>query len=784
MKRIALFLIVVVLSLETKAFTYNDIHARQSPEWFREAVVYQISLRAFTPEGTLNAAAERLPYLKDLGVTVLYLLPPYVSDDDQNRANWSPRQLESGFTSGRNPYRLKDYFHIDPEYGTDEDMKAFVKQAHELGLRVFFDLVYGHCGPNSNLWQSHPDWFKYDKNGNPLLTKYNFPIPDMSNSAVRTYFKTNMVNLILEYGADGFRCDASNLVPLDFWEEARTFCQTVKPDIVMIGEEENPANTRFAFDATYSWNICYRTIMRSGLMQGQHPHAKGKGAAVIREWYGKYMDRVPKGSLYLHMTDNHDWSTDSFDERAEKVLGHANQELGLATIFAIEGVPFIYNGQEIADSHRHSLFGHEGCHIDWSKSDSEAAIKRKEVVKKLIEMRKSHRALTHGTLDFIDNDRPQEILSFRRTDPVSGENVVFVANFSPEKVSVTLVGGRKITLEGWGYTFLICCNSSYPEVVRIQGGEFHVQGIALDKEKGCMYASFTSAFFKTDMEGNVIGSVTGMNGHMGDVVFDPVRRKVYASLEMKGDEIGKNISENLHAGVWGEAGSRFCIAEISVDDITGPGTPFDQAIKLYDVGEALDDYLAEVKVGDKVLKHRYGCSGIDGITIAPAFGADSKSSRLYVAYGVYGDTLRCDNDHNVLLCYSLDRLEEPESKYFVYTGNTTYGIQNLAYDSFTDRMYLAVYPGKKSKFPNNRLFAIDMKQVPYPAVLEGVPYHSGEAMHVDVCAGYDFGWGSTGFCPLGDGRYYISHNSKQDGKQICAATMYRHSSADDGPFVR
>ena len=76
MKRIALFLIVVVLSLETKAFTYNDIHARQSPEWFREAVVYQISLRAFTPEGTLNAAAERLPYLKDLGVTVLYLLPP------------------------------------------------------------------------------------------------------------------------------------------------------------------------------------------------------------------------------------------------------------------------------------------------------------------------------------------------------------------------------------------------------------------------------------------------------------------------------------------------------------------------------------------------------------------------------------------------------------------------------------------------------------------------------------------------------------------------------------
>ena len=196
---------------------------------------------------------------------------------------------------------------------------------------------------------------------------------------------------------------------------------------------------------------------------------------------------------------------------------------------------------------------------------------------------------------------------------------------------------------------MIGCNPSYPEVIRIQGGKFHVQGIALDKEKECMYVSFTSDFYKTDMEGNVIGSVTGMNGHMGDVVFDPVCRKVYASLEMKGDDIGRNISNNLDAGVYGESGSRFCIAEISVDKITGPDTPFDQAIKLHDVGEALDDYLAEVKVGDKVLKHRYGCSGIDGITIAPTFGADSKSSRLYVAYGVYGDTLRCDNDHNVLL---------------------------------------------------------------------------------------------------------------------------------------
>ena len=161
---------------------------------------------------------------------------------------------------------------------------------------------------------------------------------------------------------------------------------------------------------------------------------------------------------------------------------------------------------------------------------------------------------------------------------------------------------------------MIGCNPSYPEVIRIQGGKFHVQGIALDKEKECMYVSFTSDFYKTDMEGNVIASVTGMNGHMGDVVFDPVCRKVYASLEMKGDDIGRNISNNLDAGVYGESGSRFCIAEISVDKITGPDTPFDQAIKLHDVGEALDDYLAEVNLGYIDIQHAEGLGRLPAST--------------------------------------------------------------------------------------------------------------------------------------------------------------------------
>jgi len=324
----------------------------------------------------------------------------------------------------------------------------------------------------------------------------------------------------------------------------------------------------------------------------------------------------------------------------------------------------------------------------------------------------------------------------------------------------------------------------YPDEIIIEGERLHVQGIALDVKKNCLYASFTSAFFKTNMQGNVVGSITGINGHLGAMTFDPESRKVYASLEKKGDAIGRGVSDAIGASRHKESQSRFYIAEIDVDKIKKHDTPFDKAVRLYEVSEAVKDYLATVEVDGKALKHRYGCSGIDGITIGPRFGDKSSEDKcLYVAYGVYGDTLRCDNDHNILLAYRLDDLEKPEHKFFIHTGNTRYGVQNLAYDKHTERLYMAVYRGRKAKYPNYRLFALDVNQKPYKAPLKDVPYHDGDAEQLDVCGGWNFRWGSTGLCPLGDGRYYISHNYKKDGRQMCKVTMYV-SGDEKMPFIK
>lgn len=345
--------------------------------------------------------------------------------------------------------------------------------------------------------------------------------------------------------------------------------------------------------------------------------------------------------------------------------------------------------------------------------------------------------------------------------------------------------------------------SAQPSTVHVDGGGLHVQGIAYDSYAGCMYMSFTSSFFKTDMNGKIIASISGINGHLGAMTFDPEGRKVYASLEFKDDSIGKGISSHLGAHEWSRSESVFYIAVIDVDKVTRTDMKQDDAITLVKVDQACQDYLATVENEGKKLDHRYACSGIDGVTIGPAIGSDNDNGQkfLYVAYGIYGDITRTDNDYNVLLAYPLDYvgkcaaksqpgkrvLSKVSAKYFVHTGNTTWGVQNLAYDPHTRQLLMAVYKGKKKQWPNYSLFALDIAQKPVKAALDGVEYQSGKVSQLCVCGNWFFKWGSTGLCPLGDGRFYISQQGKKNGNQYCDATLYRwtgSSNPDVAPFKK
>ena len=107
----------------------------------------------------------------------------------------------------------------------------------------------------------------------------------------------------------------------------------------------------------------------------------------------------------------------------------------------------------------------------------------------------------------------------------------------------------------------------------------------------------------------------------------------------------------------------------------------------------------------------------------------------------------------------------------------------MAYDSHSDRLYLAVYKGSKKQYPNYGMFVLDMAQEPFMAPLKDVPYETGEFEQLKVSEGWHFKWGSTGLCPLGDGRWFISENSKIDGNQICDARQYVLSGDGEVPFV-
>ncbi len=345
-----------------------------------------------------------------------------------------------------------------------------------------------------------------------------------------------------------------------------------------------------------------------------------------------------------------------------------------------------------------------------------------------------------------------------------------------------------------------------------EGKYGHIQGIAVDAERKYVYYSYTTMLVKSDIEGNVIGSVTGLLGHLGDMDFNPEDGRVYGSLEYKNDGIGKGILQMTEKGSM-KLDNAFYIAIFDVDKITrmNMDAEKDGIMTTVYLPTVLEDYLAKVEVDGKFLDHRLACSGIDGVAFGPRFGKKGGKLYLTAAYGVYSDTTRSDNDYQVLLQYdvtswrgyertlSQDRMHQngpakPAGQYFVPTGNTTYGVQNLEYDAELGIWWMAVYKGKKKEYPNYLLYAVDAQTKPHKEALKGVPYiNKGLVVplqsRIDSVRdaqsgvnGWNFAYGSTGIAAIGQGLYYISHNYVKEKRQASVLKLYKFNGKADGPF--
>lgn len=403
-----------------------------APDWLTRSAVYQINPRTFCAEGTIAAVTRELPKLAELGFGVMYLCPVFEEDDSDDRAYWSERQKKSETHNPKNPYRIKNYYAIDPEYGTMDDLRDFVRESHRLGMRVLLDLVYLHIAPNADILKIHPDFAQQDADGNTICTQWHFPYLDFAHPGLREYLWCNMTYYVGALDVDGFRCDVGDGVPIDFWAEGRRRIQAIKPDAVLINEGSEPQSLRLAFDSMYcfGWHEMAYAVYA----------AKSKPASELRAFWEETHEKLPAGAQLLRDIDNHDTVTD-WPMRTERAIGHDGMEQLEVMTYLIDGVPMVYCGNELGDTAPLSMFANRFHSGRFRPTDRSIAVedysqRRQSVIRQMNALKRQSDVLRWGRTQWIDHELPETVVAFRRE--WKGESIIFIGNAAVQPCEITL----------------------------------------------------------------------------------------------------------------------------------------------------------------------------------------------------------------------------------------------------------------------------------------------------------------------------------------------------------
>lgn len=408
MKKILLLLCISSLLFAQIPTPYANDVARPSEEWVKKGIIYEVYTRAFSKAGNFAGVEKRLPELKELGITILWIMPIH------------PLGIEKRKGTLGSPYSVQDYYGINPEFGTLDDFKSLVAAAHKNGMKIVIDLVANHTAWDSKTAKEHPEWFTKDSAGNfiPPVADWSDVIDlNYSNKDLRRYMIEMMKYWVRDIGIDGYRCDVSEMVPVDFWDEARAALDSIKP-VFMLSEGMYAEHHLKAFDMTYGWNS-YHTM--ADIFAGKKP-AFEMDSVLIRESLS-----YPKGSLRLRFSSNHD--ENAWDMPDIQKFGDDGAKMAAVLTNTFPGVPLLYNGQEVGSREKLGLF--EKHEIDWTKGKEWT-----DFYTALYAIRKNNSALALGDYQFVKNNAPDKIYSFIRTD---GRNTVLVAvNFSDKQQTATL----------------------------------------------------------------------------------------------------------------------------------------------------------------------------------------------------------------------------------------------------------------------------------------------------------------------------------------------------------
>ncbi len=312
------------------------------PTWSYSSVLYEMNIRQLTPEGSFKAASEKLDFLREIGVDILWLMPIY------------PIGGESRKGSLGSYYSIKDYTGINEEFGTLADFKEFLNKAQSLGMKVILDWVANHTSRDARWITERPaDWYERDENG-VALVPWDWSDTAKLNYANRDVWQGQIdaMKYWLEVGVDGFRCDMAMLVPIEFWQETSKQLHAIKSDVFMLAEAEETNLFDRAFDCCYGWELHH---LMCDVAKGN------RRADALTEHI--YADRgYPRWAMRMIFTSNHD--ENSWQDSEYLRFGSALNVMTLFTFVAPTGIPLIYTGQEVGYDHSFEFFDRDPIPAD------------------------------------------------------------------------------------------------------------------------------------------------------------------------------------------------------------------------------------------------------------------------------------------------------------------------------------------------------------------------------------------------------------------------------------
>ncbi len=306
------------------------------PAWARGSTIYEINVRQYSAAGKFTAVTADLPRLKALGVDILWLMPIHPIGEVNRKGPLGSY------------YAAKDYFGVNPEFGTEQDLHDLVKAAHAQGMRVILDWVPNHVSPDNPLTKTHPEFFWRDEQGNltpPHGTDWTDVVQfDFTAPGLLDYQAGVLLYWVKQFGIDGFRCDVAWGLPTPFWNEVTKQVRAVKPDALFLAEGELPQQKVAAFNLSYGFDL-HGTM--NAIAQGK------RSASGLDEAYAKIHAHFPHGGALMVFTSSHDensWAGTEFDR-----MGAGYAPFAVLT-FLLDGVPMIYNGQEVGLDRRLEFF--------------------------------------------------------------------------------------------------------------------------------------------------------------------------------------------------------------------------------------------------------------------------------------------------------------------------------------------------------------------------------------------------------------------------------------------